>query len=528
MSADHRRAQEKYDKLNMEEKAAHEELANAKHAYGDAHNKKKAQEQEQHDLDGQLRSMERNMDEIKREERTLTQAALNRVNVFGQGMAKVVAEISKERRWKDTPVGPLGMSIDVKDPRWTTAIESCLKAQLSSFLCTNHDDRKLLENISKRVKTQVGIIVQKQNAGRYATRPLAGCSAPTVESLLEISHPQVANALIDQAQIDVVVVCSDRDEGFRLLHGGRLKSVYMENGAQLQVKNGSESYNGFRKPNVSRLSSVDTSRLPRLQEDFAKCQQYAREMQHKIDECKAMRTSLDKEAKDIHAKINKLKKMCQSRNLAIEKLENDLKELAPTETTELDGEIELLEEDIQKLEESKNAYEKESAKVQALLEEAQAKEKAHVNRMIQMQEDCAEDTSELESKMREAKNKLQEQRSYVQDMKDHKAKLQSKHEDYVKRIEAARATLQQNTQGAIKYCQQLGLSQFETRPDRLDDLPQSRHIWEQVIQLEKRSQDQKKMTGLDPKRCEAEYRGMETALKAMQVLLGSCMHLLHS
>ena len=26
-------------------------------------------------------------------------------------------EISKERRWKDTPVGPLGMSIDVKDPR---------------------------------------------------------------------------------------------------------------------------------------------------------------------------------------------------------------------------------------------------------------------------------------------------------------------------------------------------------------------------------------------------------------------------
>ena len=40
-----------------------------------------------------------------------------------------------------------------------------------------------------------------------------------------------------------------------------------------------------------------------------------------------MRTSIDVQAKDIHAKINKLKKMCQSRNLAIEKLENDLKVL---------------------------------------------------------------------------------------------------------------------------------------------------------------------------------------------------------
>lgn len=74
---------------------------------------------------------------------------------FGQNIQQVIKTLSSMRWHGDTPIGPLGLYVKVKDPRWAEILRTQLGRQLCSFAITDGRDRATL----KQVLTKSGKLV---------------------------------------------------------------------------------------------------------------------------------------------------------------------------------------------------------------------------------------------------------------------------------------------------------------------------------------------------------------------------------
>jgi hypothetical protein len=127
-----------------------------------------------------------------------------------------------ERKFKQAPVGPIGMYIEPVDYKWALAIEQCIGGLVNSFICANYEDERIMHQlISRHVKNpsqRPRIIVNNFNRPRhditqfvsltqnainyliyvYLKRPSS--NEPTVYEMLKFKNDVVANALIDQVK----------------------------------------------------------------------------------------------------------------------------------------------------------------------------------------------------------------------------------------------------------------------------------------------------------------------------------------
>ena len=65
-------------------------------------------------------------------------------------MDAVLAEIGRSKWIGDKPVGPFGMFVKLKDPRWAEILRNQLGSIMSSFAVTNAKDRSQLSQILQR------------------------------------------------------------------------------------------------------------------------------------------------------------------------------------------------------------------------------------------------------------------------------------------------------------------------------------------------------------------------------------------
>lgn len=78
----------------------------------------------------------------------LEQQSDSPVTIYGSDMPRLLKRIEEEHRkgrFKEKPMGPLGMYIKIKDPTWTPAVEKYLGANiLGGFAVDNGQDAKIL------------------------------------------------------------------------------------------------------------------------------------------------------------------------------------------------------------------------------------------------------------------------------------------------------------------------------------------------------------------------------------------------
>jgi len=71
----------------------------------------------------------------------------NDINFFGNNLAAVLLLIEKENWYGEMPVGPFGLFVSVKDPKWAMVMRIQLGQLMSSFLVTDNRDRYKLRQM---------------------------------------------------------------------------------------------------------------------------------------------------------------------------------------------------------------------------------------------------------------------------------------------------------------------------------------------------------------------------------------------
>ncbi len=84
--------------------------------------------------------------------RRLTSSRSDKLAAFGEDMRKLVNELQRRRtEFRAFPKGPIGSMIQLKDYKWSTAIEQTIKiSTLKAFVLDNQQDVKTFQSIAKR------------------------------------------------------------------------------------------------------------------------------------------------------------------------------------------------------------------------------------------------------------------------------------------------------------------------------------------------------------------------------------------
>ncbi len=75
---------------------------------------------------------------------------------FGEFMPNLVGEVHRQfnaGKFKQKPLGPIGMYLQPREDKWTLAIEQCIAGTLMAFVCGNYEDERLMHQlIAKHVQ----------------------------------------------------------------------------------------------------------------------------------------------------------------------------------------------------------------------------------------------------------------------------------------------------------------------------------------------------------------------------------------
>ncbi|KAG6333299.1 hypothetical protein ID866_5786 [Astraeus odoratus] len=140
---------------------------------------------------------------------------------YGKDMKAVLEQIGRMNWHGETPVGPLGMHVRLKDQAWAPLLRSQLGTLMSAFTCTDARDRPQLKRIFEQSNNNhINIIISERDEFDYSSGEPPS-HVLTVLRALEISDPYVLRILINQSSIERTVLASNRKAGDDILIGLR-------------------------------------------------------------------------------------------------------------------------------------------------------------------------------------------------------------------------------------------------------------------------------------------------------------------
>ncbi|KAK0611146.1 P-loop containing nucleoside triphosphate hydrolase protein [Immersiella caudata] len=129
--------------------------------------------------------------------------------------------ISDERRFRDKPIGPLGVHVKLLKPQWSAILESTLGRTLNGFLVTNNDDSRLLRDMMKHIGIRdcpVFLSRGRQQLDLRGKEPDE--SFETILRVLKFDNNLVRDQLILNNLIEQVVLTPDRQHAEQIMFDG--------------------------------------------------------------------------------------------------------------------------------------------------------------------------------------------------------------------------------------------------------------------------------------------------------------------
>ncbi|XP_043200471.1 structural maintenance of chromosomes protein 6-like, partial [Amphibalanus amphitrite] len=179
----------------------------------------KQQREELRQSEAELQEMERKLRELELQQRQYRSSQADPRAVFGPWVAAVERDIEtavQQRRLRKKPIGPVGAFVRVKAgyEEWKPLVETCLAGLLRAYLVDDKGDLPLVAAILKKhtqnERDRPRAIASKFLAEVHdiSTKGINTSSGQHVSvwSVLEIDNPVVANAVIDQARAESVLL----------------------------------------------------------------------------------------------------------------------------------------------------------------------------------------------------------------------------------------------------------------------------------------------------------------------------------
>lgn len=141
-------------------------------------------------------------------------AALNdSTKLYGDKMPLILEEIRKSvKKFSLPPVGPAGLYMKIKDPKWGLAVQVIVHKNVTSFLVNTHRDCSELQAILRKHSAHFPIVVLK-----FDGRLDIGAGKPdriytTALDVIDISSQIVEKMLIINCEIEKQILIENRQE----------------------------------------------------------------------------------------------------------------------------------------------------------------------------------------------------------------------------------------------------------------------------------------------------------------------------
>lgn len=104
------------------------------------------------DFDQTTRNVKEKKIEIGNKQNNLRQISTAEgdfIKGFGPRLPTLLNAINNESGFRIKPVGPIGIYITLRDPKWWSILERFFGSTLTAFVVTNYDDSELLKRLMK-------------------------------------------------------------------------------------------------------------------------------------------------------------------------------------------------------------------------------------------------------------------------------------------------------------------------------------------------------------------------------------------
>lgn len=394
----------------------------------------------------------------------------DRVAPYGPDIKRLHAAINTDKGWTGhQPVGPLGIHIQPKDPKWIPAIEFNIGANLRNFVVENHADRSRLHGlIQKHCKGRKPAIILKRAEARYVIRDRVDMSrlnpeeAVLCEDAIDVDNDQVYNVLVDNARIHQAALFMD-DSKCKQWTDSDPKNLYqsytVRRGRAIPTFDGTRARWYVDNAKRSTVLAKDMSALVKEREIYLK------EAESRQKEADRDLKEFQKRAKTAKDDIRAYEKKAADAKKKLSRVEAKLRVLRNEDIDEenVDGEVSQLQDTVMETQ----------GEIQAA-ESALAEEMSREMELRKTEQPLEREAAQAREEVEELSKQVEEKEKEVEAAKEGKARNQNKmarEEKTLKKIDSEikerEMDLQVQNDRIVLEVSKCGEAEF-ARPDRAD------------------------------------------------------------
>ncbi|KAF2073495.1 hypothetical protein CYY_005204 [Polysphondylium violaceum] len=437
-------------------------------------------------------AIQANIGKLEKQLSTYRASKGDTTRVYGDQIGKLLTLIrSNHRQFSRPPIGPVGLSLKVKDDLWSLAIETaCTKTTLRSFIVFSYEDSAMLNKLMSQMNLKLDISIVEHKDSVYDIPRFGHGKVTTMLSVLEADDPNVINFLVDYKKIETLCLAKTRQEGESIIDdpNSGFTDVYMANGANLsKTKRGNIMYTA-EKPN-----STSTMLRPNFDQIIRQTLEELEESKQLLSQKKRQGAQEKEEVQQWRVKANQ-----------IEREINDMQRKKFT-----------LESDIKAIEDTLNVAAEDTAEMEDGIAELQNNIREHQARMEELMESLSEFTDKRSPFLAKIKELTQKKNSVDQQMQ--------KYENTILQHQKQQRTCRIKADGYIQSINQLqhkkneGMEEIEALSQSLNgDIAKASEICERVEipDRENRNTLTQKIKNFE-KQIEEETRGKKSRAEAL-------------
>ncbi|GAA6012114.1 hypothetical protein JCM10207_005133 [Rhodosporidiobolus poonsookiae] len=410
-------------------------------------------------------------------------SANNPLARYGPRAEFIKKAVDQERRWREKPIGPVGMYLKLEQMEYARMLESFFGPTLNAWVVTNFEDQRLLRDIFNRIgqidkntpilRTQFDPSFEGDLAMKNNVDP----NILTILRALTFEHPLIRQTLVINRGIEKCALVPQRPDGDRLMrsHPRNIDAAYSADRYKLSIRdNKSSAQNMPDWKGGSRLQKDVKAAIQTAEYDLNRIRSDVAGLQNRRTEVMNRGGELKRREKDATALMHQNQKRIRDLNRISADADAKLKEEQPNNIAALqenkkEAEAELQDAQAQ-YQAGKETFERESQNNEPL-----AKEKRDVENSIRKAEKLQNQVIDY---IQKEYGKISQAKAFQNSLEHDRAKLEQTLKTYEEEIERTKATLEERIELASTVC---------ARPD-----------------VEK---------WRDPKRLQREVEGLEKALK---------------
>jgi len=299
---------------------------------------------------------------IQQDLKDLMNSGKNKLAAFSSYMPNLVSEISRNKRFKCPPIGPLGAYINVREDtpeNIARAIEAELGGLMLSFLVSCSEDQRELYNLFERKigrnnrKPTIFTCKFTDRKHDVSTDRASSSSFPVLIDFCQIDDANVYNRVVDSGCLERILYISSTDEAERVLSNPDLvpRNVLHANVANSYQYYPAPNYRSYFKEDRSRglLKANIDEMIAQMENQIACEKQNIKRYEIAIKDVESERRENLKQVGSEDAKIKSIMNKIRDLNNKILYLKNEEENEAPPDISALEDDLEKRKEDLDKV-----------------------------------------------------------------------------------------------------------------------------------------------------------------------------------